>query len=319
MVAFIARPHPLHRIICPVVIWALCCSLLCPPLSASAGTLTLDADSQFGFAQHLFTEGHFEHAADEFDRFIYFFPNDDRVTAALFQKGMSFYRANRFQEAQSIFSQLEKQERQSEYRSRGTLMIAACQSQLNDVQGAVASLQRLIENTREATVKDEAWYQLAWLMIETANWQKAKIAFQQLSPTGSDKYQSGKLLSALDTTDTIPQKNPNIAGFFSIIPGAGHLYCERPRDATIAFFLNIALTTAAWQAFDQEMPWLGGLLSFVEIGVYSGTVYSAVSSAHKYNRQKTIDFIEQLKRQATPFISLGPVPGGFQLSLNVDF
>jgi tetratricopeptide (TPR) repeat protein len=318
MVALPARHHPHHRIISPVVIWVVC-SLLFPPLLASANTLTIDADSQFGFARQLFTAGHFEQAADEFDRFIYFFPDDGRLAAALFQKGMSFFKLNRFQEAQSIFSQLEKQERQGEYRSRAALMIAACQSQLNDVQGAVASLKRLIENTRESAVKDEAWYRLAWLMIETADWQKAKIAFQQLSRTGNDQYRSDKMLSALDATDTLPQKNPHVSGLFSIIPGAGHLYCGRPRDATIAFFLNAALAASAWQAFDKEMPWLGGLISFVEIGVYSGTVYSAVSSAHKYNRQKKIDFIEQLKRQATPVISLGPIPGGFQLSLNVDF
>lgn len=67
------------------------------------------------------------------------------------------------------------------------------------------------------------------------------------------------------------------------------------------------------------MPWLGGLISFAEIGVYSGTIYSAVGSAHKYNRQKKIDFIEHLKRQASPAILLGPAPGGFHLSLNIDF
>jgi tetratricopeptide (TPR) repeat protein len=293
--------------------------LLFLPLFAAAEPLTINADSQFEFARHLFAEGQFEQAAAEFDRFIYFFPNDARVAAALFQKGMSFYNKNRYQEAQSIFSQLEKHEREGEYRSRGALMIAACQSRLNDVQGALESLQRLIENTRETAVKDEAWYQLAWLMIETADWQKARIAFQQLSPTGTERYRSGKMLSALDATDAIPQKNPPLAGFFSLIPGAGHLYCDRPRDATIAFLLNTALTASAWQAFDKEMPWLGGVISFVEIGVYSGTIYSAVSSAHKYNRREKIDFIEHLKRQATPFISLGPVPGGFHLSLNVDF
>ena len=318
MAPFLPRHHQLNKFIYPVVTGAAF-FLLFVPLFAAAEPLAIDADSQFKFARHLFVEGQFEQAAAEFDRFIYFFPNDDRVAAALFQKGMSFYNHNRFQEARSIFSQMEKQEREGEYRSRAALMMAACQSRLNDVQGAVTTLQRLIENSRETAVKDEAWYQLAWLMIETADWPKARMAFQQLSRTGNEKYRSDKMLSALDATDTIPQKNPHLAGFFSLIPGAGHLYCDRPRDATIAFLLNTALTASAWQAFDKEMPWLGGLISFVEIGVYSGTMYSAVSSAHKYNRQKKIDFIEQLKRQATPFLSLGPVPGGFQLSLNVDF
>lgn len=292
--------------------------ILCP-LFVSAGTLIIDADSQLGFAKRLFDEGKFEQAATELDRFIYFFPEDDRVEPALFLKGRSFFNAKRFGEAKTIFSRMAEREPRGETTSRASLMIAACQFQLNDAEGAVASLQHLIRVSGETAVRDEAWHQLAWFWIETADWHRAKSAFHQLSLEGNDRYQSHKVLSALEASDTIAGKSPGLAGLLSIIPGAGHLYCDRPRDATIAFLLNTALLASAWQAFDKDMPWLGGLISFVEIGVFSGTLYSAVGSAHKYNRQATRGFIEGLKRQAPPVISLGPSPGGFHLSLNIDF
>jgi TolA-binding protein len=319
MIPFPSYRPKLRKILFSAFISALLCPILSLPPFASAQTLTIDADSQFGFAQRLFAEGNFDQAANEFNRFIYFFPDDDRKEMALFQTGLSLFKANRFQEAQKIFSQRVERGGEGEYVSRASLMIAECRFKLNDVEGAVVRLQQLIQVTKEIDVKDEAWHRLAWFMIETADWQKAKTAFHQLSQEGSEKYRSDKVLPALETSDTIEKKAPSLACLLSIVPGAGHLYCDRPQDATIAFLLNTALAASAWQAFDKNMSWLGGLISFVEIGVYSGTMYSAVSSAHKYNRQKKIDFIEQLKRQATPAISLGSIPGGFHLSFNVDF
>jgi tetratricopeptide (TPR) repeat protein len=313
------RRHPLRRIVIPALLPAIFCSLLFLPLFASARTLTIDADSQFEYAQHLFSEGLFEQAATEFNRFIYFFPEDDRVENALFQAGLSFYKMTRFQEAKKVFGQVIERGSEGEYVHRAALMIAECRVQLHDVEGAIASLDQLIRDAGDPAVRDAARHRLAWLMIETAEWEKATRAFHSLSPEGKEKFGADKILSTLETTGSIERKSPFLAGSLSIVPGAGHLYCDRPRDATIAFLLNVALAASAWQAFDNDMAWLGGLISFAEIGVYSGTIYSAISSAHKYNRRQQINFIEQLKRQSSTAIFLNPVPGGFQLSLNIDF
>ena len=66
--------------------------------------------------------------------------------------------------------------------------------------------------------------------------------------------------------------------------GAGHLYCERKRDAFISFLLNGAMIYAAYGAFDHDLDVLGGIITFFELGFCSENIYSAVSSAHKYNR-----------------------------------
>lgn len=218
-----------------VLIPAILCSLLNFPHMASAAPLTIDADSQFRYARQLFAEGHFEQAAAEWNRFIYFFPDDDRAESAQFQIGLSYFRLNRFQEAQKGFSRLVEEQSDGEFVYRAALMIAECRFRLNDIEGAIVSLRQLIHSATEPAVRDRAWHRLAWLMIEMAEWQKAKIAFHALSREGVEKFQSEKILSALETTDAIERKSPNLAGFVSILPGAGHLYCDRPRDATIAF------------------------------------------------------------------------------------
>lgn len=40
----------------------------------------------------------------------------------------------------------------------------------------------------------------------------------------------------LEKEKQIARKNPRLAGFLSILPGAGQFYCERYQDALVAFF-----------------------------------------------------------------------------------
>jgi TM2 domain-containing membrane protein YozV len=96
--------------------------------------------------------------------------------------------------------------------------------------------------------------------------------------------------------EDLPKKSPATAGTLAaIIPGAGHLYTERPRDALVAFLLNGAFIWGAIELFRHDNYVAGGIVTFFEIGWYTGNIYSAVSSAHKYNKKKREDFLERLK------------------------
>jgi len=83
----------------------------------------------------------------------------------------------------------------------------------------------------------------------------------------------------------------------AIIPGAGHLYCERKKDALISFLLNGAMIYAAYEAFDHDLDVIGGIITFFELGFYSGNIYSAVNSAHKYNRNEKSKFLDYLRKK----------------------
>ncbi|MBW2651408.1 MAG: hypothetical protein JRC66_10550, partial [Deltaproteobacteria bacterium] len=43
----------------------------------------------------------------------------------------------------------------------------------------------------------------------------------------------------------------------------------------------------------------GGIVTFFELGWYSGNIYSAVSSAHKFNRRTKKDFLQGLRDRAS--------------------
>jgi hypothetical protein len=97
--------------------------------------------------------------------------------------------------------------------------------------------------------------------------------------------------------DVVSRKSPTTAGILAVLPGAGHLYCERYRDAGIAFVLNAAFIWGMVEAFRHENYVVGGILTFFELGWYSGNIYSAVSSAHKYNRDKKKEYLDGLERE----------------------
>ena len=51
------------------------------------------------------------------------------------------------------------------------------------------------------------------------------------------------------------------------------------------------------------------------MGFYSGNIYSAVNSAHKYNRKQKQDFLKYLKKHSTLQASASPADRGGQLAV----
>ena len=107
-----------------------------------------------------------------------------------------------------------------------------------------------------------------------------------------------------------------VAGAFAIIPGAGHVYCERYQDAFIAFLLNGVMIWATLEAFDNDNEGLGVLLALFEVGLYTGNIYSAVNCAQKHNRKQNEDFLQYLKDHSKVQISAGPMNQGYAMALS---
>jgi hypothetical protein len=168
-------------------------------------------------------------------------------------------------------------------------------------------------------VTDDANYRIGWIYLDAADWKRAHDYFSRVRPDSGVARSAGHLLQELKKVPAIPQKNPNTAGLLAVLPGAGHLYCGRYRDAVISLALNAALIAVAIEAFDNDLPILGGVVAAVEAGFYVGNIYSAVSSAHKYNRAQERAYIEGLKRSVGPQLSLGVFNDGVAALIRIPF
>ena len=295
--------------------------VLLPSFSqSSAGpVLTIDPDKQFNFATHYFSNKEYFRAIGEYQRFIYFFPEDNRVRTAMYKIGMSYFKARHFKNAINSFEAIIDKYEDTDLSTKAYFMISECYMKLNEAGFAIANLHNLITIRDDIHVRDEAYYRIGWSYIEMASWERARINFAKISPQSKNKYQLKRLSKELDRTKLIDRKSPQAAGFLSIIPGAGFLYCERYRDALIAFLLNAGLMYAAYESFDDDNYALGGVITFFEVGFYAGNFYGAITSAHKYNRTKTREFIEELRQNTTINISTSHQNNSIEFCLRYHF
>jgi len=281
--------------------------------------LKIEPDTQYNFAEYYYSNEEYFRAIGEYKRFIYFFPEDARVPLAEYQISVSYFKARRFRGAVNSFETIIDQYADTGLSTKSYFMISECLVLLDEYGPAISNLHSLIVITDDVQTKDEAFYRIGWIYLEMEAWEKARLYFSKISRQNSHKYSLKKLSDELNREVTIPRKNPKLSGVLSIIPGAGFLYCKRYQDALIAFLLNGAMICAAYEAFDNGNEALGGIVAFVETGFYAGNIYGSVSSAHKYNRNKSKQFLEKLKENTKISFSAGNNDTSILLSFNHFF
>ena len=283
--------HP-WLIVCAMAITAF---LIAPDMAGATDTHIIEADSQFSFAEALFTEGDYYRAISEYKRFTYFFPENKLVETCNYRIGESYYRAKRWQEACEAFTTFTIKYPASQMIPGALYLKGMAKKQLRRYLDALSSFEGVIKS-KSSEFADKAVYQSAIVHMEMEEWQKARETFSLVPKDSRLSGSAAIIASELLHIDDLPKKSPATAGTLAaILPGAGHLYTERPTDALVAFLLNGAFIFGAIELFRHENYVVGGIVTFFEVGWYTGNIYSAVSSAHKYNKKTREDFIEHLK------------------------
>jgi tetratricopeptide (TPR) repeat protein len=278
----------------------------------------LDPERQFQFAEQYFERGEYYRAIGEYERFIYFFPQADKAELAKYRIGLSYLKAEHYERAiQALYALIEEYQ-DTTYTFKSYLEISKAYVQLNRYAMALTALNNLITIASDQAIRDEAHYHRAWVYLEMGLWSKAIEGFEKVSPQNWEEYELEEILVELKEGMPIRTKSPTLAGLLAVVPGAGHLYCGRKRDALISFLLNGAMIYAAYEAFDNDLVAIGAIITLFELGFYGGNIYSAVSSAHKYNRDARNRYLDELKAKARVDISSGH-PAGRSLLLSFRF
>jgi TolA-binding protein len=286
-----------------------------------APAMTIDAERQYQFAESLFQNRQYRRAAEEYQKFAFFFPADTRRRHALFQSGRAFLLAKAPETARDRFNELTRGDELDAIAVDAYFMMVECDLQMNRVTQAVLELNNLISLSDDSEIRDRAYYRLGWLHIDLADWPAARKAFSRISAARRAHFRIDELERELDRADRLPSRRPALAGALSILPGAGQLYCNRYEDALIAFAVNVGLFWAAHDAFDQDQYALGGVLGFIGMGFYAGNIYGAVGDAHKFNQNGQRQFGEMLQRRLISGSRQGESrrPVGVLFSLHVPF
>jgi tetratricopeptide (TPR) repeat protein len=284
--------------------------------TGKAGAGERDREKLFGFAESLFVEGEYYRAITEYKRFKYLYPVDMLVEKSDFRIGECYSRAARWLEAIDAFNAFIKRYPLSSSYEDALYLKGQAQKELKRYSDAMTTFDELIRLS--VRYRDRARFAQALSLLEQEEWQKARDVFASLS-RGSPLYNQADIYAkGIDGLESIPRKSPALAGTLAILPGAGHLYAERPRDALLSFLLNGAFIWAAVELFRNNNNVAGGVVTFFELGWYSGNIYSAVNSAHKYNKRMRDQYIGDLKQKSGISFHHDPL-GSYYVMYNMIF
>lgn len=248
-----------------------------------------DADL-FSFAKSLAAEGDHYRAITEYKRFLYYYPEDPRAPQAQLAIAKSLLAGKRWQQLDRALEKVWQRFPDSPEALEAHRLYAEAAAQRKDFAEARVRYRQLKE--KKQIDPQQADYQIGLSYFEEERPEEALKIFARLDP---QRYPV--LQQTLDDYRQLPYKSSRLAGTLSaLLPGAGQLYCERPRQAAVAFALNAAFIYGAIEAWNNDNYAVAGLVSLFEVGWYGGNIYNAVNNAERYNRRHQ-ERIEELLRK----------------------
>jgi outer membrane protein assembly factor BamD (BamD/ComL family) len=265
------------------------------PRLLHATQIILNSDDQFRYAEDLMKRQDYIAAVTELERFIHFFPEDQRVPRAKLLIGVSYLNARQYEQARKALDNVYKAYPDKIEGGKALFMIGESFYRQGVYEEADYYFKRILETFSYPELRDAALYRLGWNQMQLEHWRAAADAFKEIKPTSS-LYPSAEELSVKSIDgETLPYKDPTAAGMMAAaLPGLGHAYCGRYKDGMVALLLNGLFIWAAIEAFNSDQNVLGGILVFAEAGWYGGNIYSAVNSTYKYNRKIKEDYLQSL-------------------------
>lgn len=260
----------------------------------------MSAQEVYYFAVDLQQAGDSQRAATEFGRYLSYvkrhpeqsFPEHE---SAMFNYARSLTQNSEYQRALKAFEALGMHYPNSTYIADAMFEIGKIHEAENHSHAAQFRYGQLMQYQPDSEWEAKASLRQAWQHLQLDQDDQAQQKLQQID---QPPYQSASahILAELPKLDALLKKDPKKAVILSaILPGAGHLYLDRPKDAQFAFLSNGLMIGATIEAFDRDMVALGTVLGVLELGWYTGTMFSASSLAHKQNRQQRDDFLDRLR------------------------
>ena len=170
----LARPQKIRRLVC--------IGMLLQLLVVNAEALTISADQQLAYADQLYQNSQFRRAAEEYQRFTFFFADDPRQAAVLYKAGEAFFQDQDMTAALQIFQGLAQQIPLLPESIKAYFMTAECYLKMDVPTQALVQLHTLISRSDSKEIRDRAYFRMGWIQIELTDWAAAKRAFAHVSP-----------------------------------------------------------------------------------------------------------------------------------------
>ncbi len=235
------------------------------------------------FGNSLYEEEDYYRAITEYKRFLYFYPTHPKANAVNFQIGFSYLKGKKWDAALPTFQKLSSLFK-TNIGQEASFMVAQTYFLSENMSSAIKEWDQFLESFPKSSWTTPGFYQKGWAYFLK---EKNKEAQAELSKIKNTKLKmKAKLLSEeISHWKSLPHRSPFLAGTLSaLLPGLGQWYDGRFWDGAAALTINGMFAYGIYATLDKKYYVPAGILIFFGTGFYGANIFSAVSSAHKFNR-----------------------------------
>jgi outer membrane protein assembly factor BamD (BamD/ComL family) len=267
--------------------------------------VTFSAEQVLQFAHHLFAQQEYSRAAGEYRNFLDLYPENPEAAKAALRIAECYFRNKLWEQTLVVVDDFLRNYPQSPLTWQARLLSARTQMELGRGEMARGTLQAIIQDRPTEPVLNEVWYLFGLSFARETRWPEADGSLEKVSRSSRNYFAAQEVRQIIAEASEINPKDPSLSGFLAaIVPGAGHLYCDRPRDAALAFIFTGAFAWATVEAFNQNHDEIGIGLALVTLAFYAGNIFSAVNVAHKYNDREE----RRLRDRLAPYDNVSSYP-----------
>jgi TM2 domain-containing membrane protein YozV len=233
------------------------------------------------FADYLFCQKDYLRAANEYEHYLSFIPND----TIRFKIAISYSSINNFAEAASRFSLIGKS---SLFYNDAQALFLKSIFQEGELQ-QFRTQYILIHNADTDSAGLNSLYMFSYLF--THDPLPSKGVFLNAFPSS----EKNKIETFYEWNNNPHEKSPLKAAIYSaIIPGAGKIYADETPDGIWAFIATVGTGYLAYDNFKAGHKFRGWIFSALSAGFYAGNIYGSAAAVQIYNAQIRFDFVNEL-------------------------
>ena len=278
-------------ILCPAIITLL------PFASAEEPVDYYAPENVRKFADFLYEQGDYLRAADEYQRYLFYKPQDTEQIH--YKIAVSYRFGGKTEQAIRGFETLLRTYPESQFASRAYYQIGATYFLMDQFDQSALFLHEALPHITDARQHAEAKQLIGLSYLKQKRWSEAGEVFKTLLESDVMPVREKAMVygNYAEKGARLSTRSPFLAGTLStIVPGAGRLYTGRLSDA-LTSLVTVGIT--GWQAYDgfrrdgisSAKGWTLGTLCGI---FYVGNIYGSVVSARVYNRNVTDEFLATL-------------------------
>ena len=253
------------------------------------------------FADFLYEQGDYFRAAGEYQRYLFFLPEEGTESQQIRYKIALCYRfAGDSEQAIQNFETLLRLHPHSQLASRVYYQIGATYFLTDRFDQSTRFLREVLPHMTDTQQHAEAEQLIGLSYLMQKQWSEAGEVFKTLQGSSviAVREKASVYLDYAEKGAHLPTRSPFLTGLFStIVPGTGRLYAGFRIGDALTSLLTVGLT--GWQAYDgfrrdglsSVKGWTLGTISGI---FYVGNIYGSVIAARVYNRHIEDEFLTTL-------------------------